>query len=385
MATPYTTPPKNPSDVDVLIVGAGPGGSAAALSCLQQGFSSVLLLDRAPFPRHKTCGSGLSPRLRHALNRFNIGLWGRIEPLAYPIKAARFISQNGNETTLGGPYTAAVLNRADLDQLLANTASQHGAIFRDHTRVKSLIEQNGRVVGVTTSTGEHITATHTILANGAKNALTHLDPRPKRTLQTCVAWFKNVPHPPNTLDMVYDPAVSPHYAWLFPETADRVNIGLCIDQDKLQGSIRDLFKTILDKYWGEQIKDAEQIGDWQGHPILCTDTIEHHAPPGVLLVGEANRLVNIATGEGISYAVESGWAAGQILGQARKNNWNDQQTSQHYLKLCKKLMGLSLKGGEWFRRYGVPQLNTLVKMGNTAPARWISKLIDQPAPTWKSK
>src|SRR5262249_29720386 len=83
----------------VAILGSGPTGAAAALALLQRGVDDVLLLDSHPFPRDKTCGSGLSPRAIEILRALEV--WDEdVKPIAYPIRALRIVTRSGREAVV---------------------------------------------------------------------------------------------------------------------------------------------------------------------------------------------------------------------------------------------------------------------------------------------
>jgi hypothetical protein len=104
-----------------------------------------------------------------------------------------------------------------------------------------------------------------------------------------------------------------------------------------------------------------------------------------LLVGEANRLVNVATGEGVSYAIESGVEAGRAIYEALAQGLDDVVVSRRYLQALRSRLAWGLRGGEWLRRYGVPHLERAVCVGQSAAARWVGGLLDQPAPPWETR
>ena len=101
---------------EVVIVGAGPGGSAAALALAQRGVKDVLLLDRDPFPRDKTCGSGLSPNALKVLDQ--LGLGDAVRAQAYPIMSVRIGTPGGKEMILASNAAAVVLLRRVFDNQL---------------------------------------------------------------------------------------------------------------------------------------------------------------------------------------------------------------------------------------------------------------------------
>jgi geranylgeranyl reductase family protein len=351
---------------DIVVVGAGPAGAAAALAYSRLGLGQVALVDKNSLGRPKTCGGGLSPRARKVLKE--IGLWEPVAGEAYSIRGLRLVSSNGKEVSLAGDDTASVMARCRFDRILVEEAVRSGAEFIPETRIDGLEMQNGRVVGVR-SAGGVIQATWVVLASGA-NTRNEADPRPARLLQSCMAWYVGVPFTPGILEMVYDPDLAPHYGWLFPESAERVNIGICIAADRLEGrSVRRLFETFLDRHYRDRLAEARQDGPFRGHRISTTVGIEHNAPPGVLLAGEANRLTNVATGEGISYAIQSGFLAAQSIATGKHRRWDAERTAADYASSLGKAFGLAFRSADMFLRYGMRTLNGMTALGNNAFVR----------------
>ena len=83
---------------DVIIVGAGPAGSSAAVALGQRGVKNVLLLDRTTFPRDKTCGSGLGPNALVLADELGIG--DELRKQAVPIQSVKVVTPNGQSMVL---------------------------------------------------------------------------------------------------------------------------------------------------------------------------------------------------------------------------------------------------------------------------------------------
>jgi flavin-dependent dehydrogenase len=137
--------------------------------------------------------------------------------------------------------------------------------------------------------------------------------------------------------MIFDKDLLPHYGWVFPEGEGVVNIGICVYQDKLKGkSITETFDNFLEKYYKEKLSKAVLIGKTLSFPINVSSTVKGVAGNGILLCGEAGRLCNPATAEGISFAMESGYLAAEAIISAYENNKLDTNKLYKYEKMCKK-------------------------------------------------
>src|SRR3954451_11651742 len=133
---------------DVLVVGAGPAGSAAAAWAARLGMD-VLLTDAAVFPRDKTCGDGLTPRAIGELERLGLGDWLRAHAVNQGLRAHGF-----GQTLLlpwpGGslPSWGSAVARTELDDHLRTTAIKSGARALDGVRAVDVRREGGRVAGV---------------------------------------------------------------------------------------------------------------------------------------------------------------------------------------------------------------------------------------------
>ncbi|MDQ1695153.1 MAG: menaquinone-9 beta-reductase, partial [Frankiaceae bacterium] len=169
--------PDHPADQEaqVVVIGAGPGGSTAAYHLAQAGVD-VLVLEKAQFPREKVCGDGLTPRAVKQLVAMGI------ETLAPNGEAQHGWIKNHGLRIIGGgmriqvpwpelasfPSYGLVRPRQDFDEVLARTAQKAGARLLESTTVTAplLDERSGRVVGVTTRDGRSYRAPLVIVADG---------------------------------------------------------------------------------------------------------------------------------------------------------------------------------------------------------------------------
>jgi geranylgeranyl reductase family protein len=293
----------------IAVVGAGPAGATAALQLARQRRHEVVLLDRDPFPRMKTCGSALSPRCISLCDE--LGLTPAMKPRAYGIRGLRFTGPAGRTATLSGDEGAWVIPRAEFDGEIAFSAERAGARFEQGYKAQKLLrDAAGRVRGVSDGKNE-IEADLTLLADGAHSRFSD-DPRKKRQIATIMGWWEGLPFLEGHMEMWFDKRVSPWYGWLFPETKTRVNIGICYDPDDAANP-RDIFWEIVEKHVGARMKGAEMVERFRGAPIVYTERVGAITAPGALWIGEAARLTNAFTGEGIFYAMKSGAIAAALV------------------------------------------------------------------------
>ncbi len=332
----------------VAIVGAGPSGTATALRLARLGFSDVLLLDAFDFPRDKTCGSGLSHRSVEVLRE--LGLYERIRPMSYPIHGMRLVTPGRRELVLssGDHEQALICRRRDLDEVMLTAAIGRGVKFVPHFHAVEPLLEGDRWIGVRGRDGRVVRAETVVIANGAHSRLV-IDQSPRRTIHTLMGWWSHVPYAAHTAEMVFDPMLSPYYGWLFPETEDRVNIGITYEDDALRLNPRDLFMRFLDANYADRLRGARPVRDWRGHPIVYTYAIRDLTSPGRIVVGEAGRMTHPATGEGIYHAMRSGVFAAEAIYDIAVRGHAEAAAYRRYIERCR---GTFLPGfwlGRFFR------------------------------------
>lgn len=323
-------------------------------------------------PRRKTCAGGISPWARSSLRR--LGLWDRVGAEAYEVRGIRLASPSGAETLWVGAASASVLERSRLDHLLASSAVEAGATLLEGCRAKGLLVERGRTRGVRLASGEVLRARWVIAANGANGRL-DTDPRPRRMLRTCMAWFEGITFTPHVLEMYFDDGIAPHYGWLFPESDSRANVGICLESNgRVRLTLRETFARFLDRRFSSRCANARAIGSWRGFPVSVTGRIRHHAPPGTLLAGEACRLANPATGEGICYAISSGELAARFVDEALRLRADPERVTSQYERRLRLRSGPSLRAGDLFLRFGMPLVEYAVGLGRI---RWLRRKLGQ--------
>jgi geranylgeranyl reductase family protein len=335
-----------------VIIGAGPGGAAAAVRLAQRGVKGVVLVDKDRFPREKTCGSALSPNGLKIVGELGIG--DAVKTLGYHIHSLRIVTPGNREMHLRTTDGAAVvLLRKHFDNLLVERAQALGVEFRGGFRASELLRQGERVVGVR-GKDEEIRADYVICADGA-HSIFSTDQRPKRTISTLMGWWEGMRFAPGTMEMVFDRNLSPLYGWMFPETEERVNIGICMDGEgpdgrKTERNVREVFARFLDDHYRQRLVGTRQVGKFKGHPISYTTWIRDCTGDGILYLGEAARITHNATGEGIYQAMQSGVYAADALAEAISGRASEDKAWARYTWQCRQrftfgfVMGHVLRG-----------------------------------------
>jgi geranylgeranyl reductase family protein len=328
-------------DADVVVVGAGPGGSTAAYHLAQAGLD-VLLLEKSEFPREKVCGDGLTPRAVKQLVAMGLDLapeegWIRNHGLR--------IIGGGMRLEMPWPDLASfpsyglVRPRQDFDEVLARAAQKAGARLHENTTVTGPVrdDRTGRVVGVTaTAKDSGETTTHraplTIVADGNSSRFSlALGWRRREDRPMGVAYrryFRSPRHDDDWLESwleLWDgePGTGrllPGYGWIFGVGDGTSNVGLGILNTSDAFGKTD-YRSMLDRWlahlpeeWGFVEENA--TGPTRGAALPMGFNRKPHYADGVMLVGDAGGMVNPMNGEGIAYAMESGKLAAEVVAQA---------------------------------------------------------------------
>ena len=325
------------AEADVIVVGAGPGGSAAAANLARRGVG-VLLLEKSHFPREKVCGDGFTPRTTRALVRLGIDTseeagWlhnkglrvygGRVEPfqLEWP-KLADF------------PSYGLVRKRADFDDLMAKHAVGCGAELIQGANVTEAIldDRTGRIVGVRTRDGEEYRAPLVVAADGNSSRLSVAMGLNKRSDRPMGVAYRTYYRSPRSNDDYLESwlelwdgkpresTLMPGYGWIFGMGDGTCNVGLGVlntSRSFQKTDYRELMKRWLantPEEWG--FREENRLGKIQGAALPMAFNRQPVYGRGLLLVGDAGGMVNPFNGEGIAYAMESAELAADAIAQA---------------------------------------------------------------------
>jgi geranylgeranyl reductase family protein len=325
-----------PERCDVLVVGAGPAGSAAARELARNG-SDVVLVDRHAFPRDKVCGDGLIPDALRALER--LGVRDTVLAEARQVPVLRCIAPRGGR--LDVPGTLAVLPRRRLDAIVCGAAVAAGArMFAPVSFVAPRRDGSGRVVGATVQHGgtrRDIEARWVVLATGAETPALIAAGMCERRTASAIALRGYVANPAmaerfDRLEVVWNRRLGSGYGWIFPcgDGVFNIGVGAAIAADGKAGmptrrgkpmGLRALFAAFTEVH--DAARELVAGGRWlgepgealKGAPLRCSLAGARLESPGLLVAGEAAGSTYALTGEGIGKAMETGLhAADAILG-----------------------------------------------------------------------
>lgn len=338
---------------DIIIVGGGPAGTAAALFAKKAGLR-VLILEKDSFPRDKICGDAISGKSIKHLAELN--LLDKITALpGTTVERIVFGSPAGMELSI--PLSknkrlpaGFVIKRLFFDRFLFEQVREEGIDHRQRTKVTGLLRENGKIAGVLAkdrATGE-IMAFRAHLVFGAdgyrsvvaqKLGLYHHDPEHWVVALRC--YYKNIKNLDNQLEIHYASGIQPGYFWLFPLEGNIANIGVGMLHKTLRKRKIDLRKSMEDlirsPQFRERFEGAEPLEKPVGWnlPVASKHRINHGN--GFLLLGDAAGLIDPFTGEGIGNAmtsarhavntareaIEQGRYDGEFLSRYDRNLWQE--------------------------------------------------------------
>lgn len=324
----------NPEHWDVVVVGAGPAGSATALGALAEHPGlRVLLLDRSEFPRDKSCGDGIAPHVLDALAP--VGAADVVDGWT-PL---RDLELAHGDVSVSGPMRREVhvVPRRVLDARLVERAVAAGAVLRTH-RATSLTRTGTPVVS-----GE-VSADVVVGADGA-HSFVRAALLGKRREPRAIAIRGYAPTTPEMTGrqvIRYGSRRQPSYAWAFDRGDGLANVGYgeLLPGERSGGAPSR--RLLLDQLEELVPGAARTGGDWRGHHLPLS-TRRWDQPDGpVLLVGDAAGLVNPMTGEGIYYAVATGIAAGRTAARAVRAGRSADAGAEHR-RVVRTLLGTHLR------------------------------------------
>ncbi len=285
--------------VDVAVVGAGPAGSAAARAAAQAG-AEVVILDRAEFPRYKTCGGGL---IGPSLSALPAGppVRAQITRVTMSLDGARERSRTASEPCL------AMVTRAELDQWLLEAAIAAGARARVPCRVLAVSEDRDGVV-LSTDAGD-LRAGVVVAADGTSSRLAHdVGVRLSRVDLGLEVELEAGPLASRWLDRVHlDWGPIPgSYGWVFPK-GETLTVGV-IAARGAGAATKDYLRAFVSRLGLEDLRVIHE----SGHLTRCRTTDSPLGRGRVLLAGDAAGLLEPWTREGISFASRSGAVAGAV-------------------------------------------------------------------------
>ncbi|MFC4533875.1 geranylgeranyl reductase family protein [Sphaerisporangium dianthi] len=294
---------------DVVVVGGGPAGAAAAIRAKQlRPDARVLLADKADFPRDKACGDGIAAHGREELAL--LGVPGLIDDYR-PARGLSVVSPGGARVTAAVARPNHVVPRTVFDARLVDAARARGVEVRRH-RVRALTLHDDHVV-----LDGALSARTVVAADGANSAVRRLigvPPAPDRHTAIAVRGYADVPADDDVQFIAMQKDGWPAYAWSFPVGDGTANVGFGMMLPRLRATGRP-GREVLHGRLAELLPDLP-TRDLRAHHLPLSPGRPRPGAGRVLLAGDAASLINPLTGEGIYYALLSGRLAGEAAAEA---------------------------------------------------------------------
>ena len=304
---------------DLVVVGAGPGGSATAHYASKAGLET-LLLDRQEFPRDKPCGDGLMPHAASEISLMGLGDWLE-EPhhgkfTGFSIYTRTAYLREGVPPSLNGPR-GYVVRREETDAKLLERALSAGAEFRAGVRATELLRSPAGDVrgGEAKNGGEDLRFEAPVVV--AADGVGGFAGSGMKAHQNSVArrrYYRGVDGPNRedlhifiTKDMNERGA---GYGWVFYLGDGRANVGAGVSTGTLARTGRNL-KDFFDRFLEEPqmaawLEGAEPAGPAKSWSLKMGMWGAKRYALGLMMVGDAGSMVHPISGEGVGYALESG-------------------------------------------------------------------------------
>ena len=326
-------------DYDVIVVGAGPGGSTAARFCSKAGLKT-LIIEKERLPRYKPCGGCLSIKTAHLLG---FDLSPVIENTIYGAKFT-YCSKDPFFIEKKDPIAFLVM-RDRFDQLLINKALEDGAEIREGEKV-TRVEEKDDGVEVEWGKGKRFHCRYLIGADGPESIVARSLPLPPQrndgngiAIECEIPFDESIHFPQNELQFVnLDFGRVPNgYGWVFPKK-EWLSIGI-------GGMFRETKKINPRQYFNDFVKGLDYIpkgktGKVMGHLLPSFYDENQKVSQGrLLLVGDAAHLMDPLQGEGIYYAIRSGMLAAEAIAEWKKGGINPSDFYQKavYYDICGNL------------------------------------------------
>jgi menaquinone-9 beta-reductase len=354
---------------DVIIVGAGPAGAACAIKLADSGLK-IALLDKASFPRDKTCGDALSIDVINQLAMLSDKLAADFRALSakVPSYGVKIFSPNHQHVDIPFLYKSQkscgyICQRMDFDNLLFQHLKEFGNIqVFENCAVEKVVRQPDGVV-VQTNLGD-FTGELVIGADGAHSVVAkHLGPikvEKEHDSAGLRVYYEGVTsfHDDNYIELHFFQDILPGYLWVFPLPDNKANVGIgvlssTVSEKKL--NLKEILQNLLVSAPNlkERFKDARPLETVKGYGLPLGSKLRNISGERFLLTGDAASLIDPFSGEGIGNAIRSGRVAAEhILTCFEQKNfsaeynlaydkeiyrrmWKELKVSHSLQKLCK--------------------------------------------------
>ncbi len=336
-------------EYDVLVIGGGPAGSTAARYAAKNGAKTLVIEKRQEIGSPVRCGEGMSLAWLDELDIKDTTKW-----VSRYMSGARIYSPGGYMVEINEEYAGnevgGVIERDAFDRDMARLAAEEGAHFMVKTSAVELLKEDGKVVGAkATHLGKEfeIHAKLVIGADGFESQVGRwagiYEAIKPKDIMTCFQYrLTNIDIDADFVNFFMGSGAPGGYAWIFPKDEKTANVGLGVQLSRLDGSKtpKDYLDDFIDSHPG--LKKGKPI-DMVAGAVSVTHPPERSVADGIILVGDASRVVDPITGGGIVSGLKQGKIAGEFAAEAVAEG----RTDAEYLKRYETLWRDKLENKLW--------------------------------------
>jgi len=358
---------------DICIVGAGPGGAAAALK-LGYANQSCVLIDKATFPRDKICGDALSGKVSTVLNRMDPEIMNRFRATPQvSMWGFKFTSPNGKEMHFDftpkdlaeADYPSApgyVATRLVFDNFLIEEVKRHPSVdLREGINISEYIKTEEGYLLKDKSGDFTIQTKILIVANGAHSPFSRkhagLEKDNRHHAGGLRVYYKNVANleGQSAIELHYFKELVPGYLWIFPLPNNGANVGLGMRTDMISDrkfNMRKALEELIATHprLKDRFKDAEITDSVKGYGLPLGSKKRILSGDHYMLVGDAGHLIDPLTGEGIGNAIYSGTIAADQAVNCLEAKKYDAKYMRAYDVRIQRVLGTELKASYLMQR-----------------------------------
>ncbi|MBX8640115.1 MAG: NAD(P)/FAD-dependent oxidoreductase [Thermoplasmata archaeon] len=311
-------------EYDVVVVGAGPSGSTAARYAAMNGADVLLVEKRQEIGSPVRCGEGVSMEIFKHVDIQPDPRW-----FVNQVTGARIFGPSGRHLLIdaknAGDEVGAVIERDEFDKHLAMLAARAGAEISTKTAVISLLHDDGKISGVTLRRmGEtrDVRAKLIIGADGfesqvARWAGMNTNLKTRDTTSNLQYRMTGLDLDPRFTDFYIGSVAPGGYVWIFPKSRQVANVGIGLLLSKIKGAseAKDYLDAFIEK--DSRFRNADILETVSGG-VSVSAPLDRTVSDGIMLVGDAARMIDPLTGGGISNGVIAGSVCGRIAAEAVK-------------------------------------------------------------------
>ncbi len=355
------------TEYDAIVLGGGPAGATASMFLAQAG-KKVCLIDKAKFPRDKTCGDAQGRKAANIMKK--IGIYEEYERLpGQKIYGITLSSPNGTQIEIdvedrANPAPGYVHKRIVFDEFLFKNACKMVTVVKN-MHVKDVIVENGFVKGVVgineKGQEEEVRAKLLLAADGGTSIVAAKfklnDNPPEHFISAIRAYYTGVTGMTDRIEIHMVDELIPGYFWIFPLPNGEANVGLGMivkDMAEKKINLKDAMIRALEvnPLFKDRFKNSKLEGQIKGWNLPIASHHRKCYGNGFMLLGDAASLIDPLSGEGVGTAMISAEVSAKITIEALAKNDFSEEFLQRYDKELWDVIGDEIKTNHKIQQLG---------------------------------